>query len=192
MAFFPISFRNSNMFISIFERAARFLSGTIKLKTPVETQAGSNVGSKSFSESPSAFASAAFFIFSGLNRASFWVMVTRWGRPSLNRISTGRIPAPVCWRTCTPPSRAGTTPSSASRNQVPMTGWPASFNSSRAVKMRSRASALSSVGFCTKTVSERFISRAIACMALSDKPSPSVKTARGFPSNRVVVKTSRV
>src|SRR5262249_36847750 len=90
------------------------------------------------------------------------------------------------------PFLRGTTPSSASRNHVPMTGCPASFNSSFVVKMRKRASASSSVGFCTKTVSERFISRAIASISSSVRPSPSVKTASGLPAKRVLVKTSSV
>src|SRR5882762_4632064 len=107
-------------------------------------------------------------------------MVTRCGRPSLKRISTGKTPAPVSWRTRTPPSCAGTTPSSASKNQVPITGCPASLSSSFVVKMRSRARASSSVGFCTKTVSERFISRAMTSIWSSESPSPSVNTASGL------------
>ena len=43
-------------------------------------------------------------------------------------ISTGRIPAPVSCNTCTLPSFAGTTPSDASKNHVPITGCPASGN----------------------------------------------------------------
>src|SRR5258708_4020305 len=72
-----------------------------------------------------------------------------------------------------------------------MTGCPASFSSSFVVKMRRRASASSSVGFCTKTVSERFISRAMASIWSSESPSPSVNTASGLPSNPLLVKTSR-
>src|SRR6266436_1939760 len=104
-------------------------------------------------------------------------MVTRWGRPSLKRISTGKTPAPVSCRMWTPPSCAGTTPSSASKNQVPITGCPASLSSSFVVKMRSRARASSSVGFCTKTVSERFISRAMTSIWSSESPSPSVQVS---------------
>src|SRR5216684_1706848 len=110
----------------------------------------------------------------------------------LRRNSTGKIPAPVSCRTWTPPSWAGTTPSSASKNHVPITGCPASLSSSFAVKMRSRASASSLVGFCTNTVSERFISRAIASIWSSESPSPSVNTASGLPSKRLLVQTSRV
>jgi hypothetical protein len=92
----------------------------------------------------------------------------------------------------TRPSAAGTTPSSASKNQVPITGWPASGSSSVVVKMRSRASARLFVGRWTNTVSAKFISRAIACILARGSPSPSVTTARGLPSSGLVVKTSSV
>src|SRR5437899_7843224 len=91
---------------------------------------------------------------------------------------------------CTAPSCAGTTPNCASKNHVPTTGCPARRSSSCVVKMRSRASARSLVGFWLNTVSERFISRAMACMRFWLRPSPSVITASGFPSNGVVVNTS--
>ncbi len=164
----------------------------MRLKMPVETNSGCSSGSKSLGASPSAEASCFLLIFAGLKIASFWVMVTRCGRPSLKRISTGKTPAPVSWRMWTPPSCAGTTPNSASKNHVPITGCPASLSSSFVVKMRKRARASSSVGFCTKTVSERFISRAMASIWSSESPSPSVNTASGLPSKRLLVKTSSV
>src|SRR5258707_15780033 len=58
--------------------------------------------------------------------------------------------------------------------------------------MRSRASASSSVGFCTNTVSERFISRAMTSIWSPESPSPSVNTASGLPSKRLLGKTSSV
>src|SRR5688500_19996824 len=56
--------------------------------------------------------------------------------------------------------------------------------------MRSRRSTFSLSGFSTKTVSERFISRAIRIMTSSPIPSASGKTARGLPQNARSVKTS--
>ncbi len=73
---------------------------------------------------------------------------------------------------------------------MPITGWPASGSSRVVVKMRNRARALLLVGFWMNTVSERFISRAMACMRWRLRPSPSVITASGFPSYGFVVKTS--
>ncbi len=83
------------MFMAILPRAARLRSGTIKLKMPVDTNSGCSFESKSFGDIPSAEASFFLLIFAGLKMASFCVMVTRCGRPSLKRISTGKTPAPV-------------------------------------------------------------------------------------------------
>src|SRR5277367_5265515 len=159
---------------------------------PVETNSMGREGTRSLGLRPSVAASAARLNGAREKRAGFWVMVTRTGRPLWNVNSTGRIPAPVCCRMCTLPSEAGTTPSSASRNQVPMTGCPASGSSWVVVKMRRRASARLLVGRWMKTVSDKFISRAMACIFLVERPSPSVTTASGLPAKGLVVKTSMV
>src|SRR6266699_324069 len=83
------------IFIETLPSAARLRSGTIKLNMPVDTNSGSSFRSKSFGEIPRAEASFFLLIFAGLKSASFCVMVTRCGRPSLKRISTGKTPAPV-------------------------------------------------------------------------------------------------
>ena len=48
----------------------------------------------------------------------------------------------------------------------------------------------STVAGSTKTVSERFISRAIACIVASSRSRPSVKTASWLPVKGSSVKTS--
>ena len=58
------------------------------------------------------------------------------------------------------------------------------------VKIRIRTSASGDVGGSTNTVSERFISRAIACMSRSVRSRASVKTASWLPASGASVKTS--
>ena len=65
----------------------------------------------------------------------------------------------------------------ASTNDVPTTGCPANGSSRPGVKIRTRASAEGSVGGRTNVVSEKFISRAMACISSSASPWPSWKTA---------------
>ncbi len=59
----------------------------------------------------------------------------------------------------------------------------------RGVKIRIFASPPDS-GALTKTVSERFSSRATRCMSASGTAPPSVNTASGLPSSGLSVKTS--
>jgi hypothetical protein len=68
--------------------------------------------------------------------------------------------------------------------------WPAKGSSVAGVKIRTRASPPCSAG-STKTVSERFSSRAIRCIAGASNREPSLKTASWLPSSGVSVKTSR-
>ncbi len=69
-------------------------------------------------------------------------------------------------------------------------GCPANGSSMPGVKMRSRwlapAAAPAAMGGSTNAVSDRFISRASACISASVRPSASTKTASGLPhSGRV-------
>ncbi len=85
---------------------------------------------------------------------------------------------------------AGTVPSSSSTKLVPTVGCPAKGSSRVGVKMRTPAASEARVAGTTKTVSERFISRAIFCIVTSSRPEASGNTARGFPSRGWVVNTS--
>src|SRR3954462_2088269 len=103
-----------------------------------------------------------------------------------------------------PPSRpgpTGTMPDFVSRRSssacsgppstkaVPSVGWPANGTSAVGGKIRMRACPSPSGG-STKTVSDRFVSRARRCISSSPSPRPSVKTASAFPASGVSVKTS--
>src|SRR5436190_2910627 len=77
----------------------------------------------------------------------------------------------------------------ASTKAEPRIGWPANGSSFEGVKMRIRAWPPSSGG-STKTVSEKFISRARFCIVSSSTSRPSVNTASWFPVSAVSVKTS--
>jgi hypothetical protein len=86
-------------------------------------------------------------------------------------------------------SSTGTTPESVSiritsfesgppsTNAAPSVGWPANGSSRAGVKIRIRTSASSDDGGSTKTVSERFVSRAISCISSPVRSRASVKTA---------------
>ncbi len=69
----------------------------------------------------------------------------------------------------------------ASTHAVPTVGWPANGSSIFGVKMRSRQVWAASSGGSTKVVSARLNSRAMVCMAASDRPRASVSTASGLP-----------
>jgi hypothetical protein len=71
-----------------------------------------------------------------------------------------------------------------------MVGCSAKGTSRAGVKIRSAATQSGRVGGKRKTVSERFISRAICCMRLSSSPRASRSTASGFPPNTRSVNTS--
>ena len=72
---------------------------------------------------------------------------------------------------------------------MPSVGCPANGSSTAGVKIRIRACPPDSGG-STKTVSDRFSSRASRCISSSSSPRASVKTASGFPASGVSVKTS--
>ena len=74
-------------------------------------------------------------------------------------------------------------------NAEPRTGCPAKGSSTSGVKIRIRACPPDSGG-STKTVSEKFISRASFNIVSSSTPRPSVKTASWFPVKASSVKTS--
>ena len=85
--------------------------------------------------------------------------------------STGTTPAPVSIRStifCSGPP---------STNAVPSVGCPANGSSVPGVKIRIRTSASSACGGSTKTVSEKFISFASACIVSGSRSRASVKTA---------------
>jgi hypothetical protein len=69
----------------------------------------------------------------------------------------------------------------ASTWAVPTVGCPAKGSSAPGVKMRRRRECFALSGGKTKTVSERFSSRAVACMISVSRPLASGNTARGFP-----------
>jgi len=97
---------------------------------------------------------------------------------------TGTIPAPVSSRSTIFESGP------ASTNAAPSVGWPANGSSADGVKMRILTSASAVVAGSTKTDSERFVSRASACMSASPRSRASVKTASAFPARGSSVKTS--
>ena len=87
--------------------------------------------------------------------------------------------------------RAGSsTPVRASAKALPIVGCPAIGISALGVKIRSRKSVPRCSGGRMKVVSEKFISLAIACMALAARPRPSRNTASGLPPKSRSVKTS--
>ena len=98
--------------------------------------------------------------------------------------STGTIPAPVSSRStiaCSGPP---------STKAAPSVGCPAKGSSAAGVKMRMRTSAPSACGGSTKTVSDRFVSRASRCIVSESRSRASVKTASWLPASAVSVKTS--
>ena len=127
-------------------------------------------------------------------------------RPRPRTAPTPGAAAPSGRRRSWLPSRSsatGTTPAfvsslitescsgAASTNAVPSVGCPANGSSVAGVKIRIRACPSLSGG-STKTVSERFISRASLCICSVSRPRPSVKTASPFPASGVSVKTSAI
>jgi len=84
----------------------------------------------------------------------------------------------------------GTPLSRLSATATPTVGCPANASSLRGVKMRTEAVWVSVFGDCTKTVSERFSSRAIRCIWSSSSPSAWRTTASGLPLSRSRVNTS--
>ena len=83
------------------------------------------------------------------------------------------------------------TPDEAKTNAVPMFGWPANGTSKAGVKIRTyRVFPFS--GGKTNELSEKLNSRAICCICLSESPSASGNTARGFPPNLFFVNTSHM
>ncbi len=81
-------------------------------------------------------------------------------------------------------------PRDASTQLVPTVGWPANGTSRAGVKIRTRAAQSERVGGSTNVVSERFISRATACISSSARPRPSRTTASGLPESARSVNTS--
>ena len=73
---------------------------------------------------------------------------------------------------------------------MPIVGWPAKRISALGEKIRTLAACSGFSGGKTKVVSEKFISRAILCMSLLDRPLPSRTTASWFPASALSVKTS--
>src|SRR5437763_7704986 len=107
-------------------------------------------------------------------------------------------PKPISSRSCL--SLTGTTPAAVSRRTSapsprakadPSTGCPANGSSTHGVKIRMRASACeASDAGSTKTVSERFSSRAARCISSGSSPDPSRNTATGLPYSGSSVNTS--
>ena len=163
---------------------------------PVETAWIGRVSSKSSRAKPRARAISACSCQSSISpRISNFpcVITTRAGSPSWNSISTGSTPIPTSCLMLTQPfpfSGRGTTPSRARQFHVPTTGWPANGNSLDGVKMRKRRNTSSFSEARTKTVSDKFISRAICCIRSSLSPSASGKTASGLPQKARSVNTS--
>src|SRR5271166_2996763 len=75
---------------------------------------------------------------------------------------------------------------------VPTVGWPANGSSRAGVKILARAVLTGFLGSNANTVSDRFNSRAIACIRRSSRPSLSRTTASGLPASAVSAKTSSV
>jgi hypothetical protein len=73
---------------------------------------------------------------------------------------------------------------------APTLGCPANGSSTSGVKMRSRYVAASVVGGSTNTVSDRWNSRAIACICSPDSACAPNTTASGLPVNGRSVNTS--
>jgi len=73
-----------------------------------------------------------------------------------------------------------------------MVGCPAKGSSVPGVKILSRAVLPGSSGLSTNTVSDRFISFAIACMRSAGIPSAASTTASWLPARALSVKTSTV
>src|SRR5262245_29026724 len=82
----------------------------------------------------------------------------------------------------------GSCSGAASTNALPSTGCPANGSSLNGVKIRIRAWPPAAAGY-TKTVSEKFISRAIGCRSVSGMRRASVKTASWLPVSGVSVTT---
>ena len=82
------------------------------------------------------------------------------------------------------------TPLCASANVLPIVGWPAIGISLNGVKMRIRMSVSGRSFGRMNVLSEKFISRAMACMCAVSSPRASVNTASWLPSSGLAVKTS--
>ena len=88
-----------------------------------------------------------------------------------SRSSTiGTSPRPVS------STMVGSCSGAASTNALPSTGCPANGSSLNGVKIRIRACPPCAAGY-TNTVSDKFISRAIACSSFSGMSRASVNTA---------------
>ncbi len=87
---------------------------------------------------------------------------------------------------------AGTRPVATSTWAVPSVGCPANGSSMRGVKIRTFRVCRESPGGNTNTVSERAISRAMACISAAVSPFASGNTASALPVSGALVKTSAV
>ena len=123
----------------------------------------------------------------GPNLGSAWVISPKTGCPDFSSKRTGTLP--------TLSSRATSRVPVEPRNwkAVPSVGWPAKGNSSCTVKIRTRTPRSRSLAASRgkmNVVSERFISRAMACICESSSPRASGYTARELPSKGREEKTS--
>src|SRR3989442_12690734 len=99
--------------------------------------------------------------------------------------TTGTRPRPVS------STMVGSCSGAARTKALPSTGCPANGSSLNGVKIRILACPPLSAGY-TKTVSEKFISRAIGCRRCSGTSRASVKTASWLPASGRSVKTSQI
>jgi len=107
-----------------------------------------------------------------------------------NTMSTATGPTPSSKTTVVVPPGTSMRPRRARTAAVPMVGCPAKGISAAGVKIRTRRVWRGSSGGSTKVVSAKLNSRARACIARSDRPRASGKTASWLPPKAVPVKTS--
>ena len=158
---------------------------------PVETHSGSRCESRSFAARPSAFASAAFFIrrfedgFGLCHGDAIGAAVLESNFDGENagaRLLHDVNAAFLCGDDAKfGEKEPGADNGMAGELQILLRGEDAEA-SERAIVS----------GFLDEDCFGKFISRAMICIWSSERPSPSVKTASGLPSKRLVVKTSSV
>ena len=152
----------------------------------MDTVSTGSDGSRSSTLSPIAFATAARSCCA-INCGSTCVISPNEGCPCRSSKRTGTTPTFNSSRT----SEAPLDPRST--NAVPSVGWPANGSSSATVKMRTRIPRSRSFGALagtTKVVSERLVSRAIACICSVVNSRPSRHTAKALPVSGQSVNTS--
>ena len=169
--------------------ASRDLIGTINCGRAVDTTCGRGPPPTRSAGPPSAALNSPVSVTVGPYSGCACTIVTSAGAPFSVRMRTGSTPAPVsCHTSVTPVAGASISPNSASVHHVPMVGCPANGISAVGVKNRTFRVATSESN--TNVVSERFISRARACMVLASSPVPSGNTASALPVRGTRVKTS--